>query len=244
MTRRASRRLGATMAALALAVAGCGGDEPEENAVAGDPSPSPTQPAVADFDALAAPRDDLVIGPLCEDLPSGDEPGAPSLIAGEPADVVLTWIPDLQTFEGAVRAAGLDGELNESEGVTILAPTIEAFEEFVDEDTMDDLMLFRPDELRGVIEHHIIPGQMSLQELREAGTVTSMSGGTITIEPSEDGLVSFDGDAGVECGDYQAGNARIHVISLPSTKAVMKWRSASSRWAVVMIAQRGRPSDV
>lgn len=214
MTYESLRRWGAVAAALALTVSGCGGgDETGEDAVAGDPSPTAVASDPGEFDALTAPRDDIVIGPLCENLPKGEEPGGPTQIADEPADVVLTWIPDLQTFEGAVRAAGLDDELRESEGVTVLAPTIEAFEEFVDEDTMDDLMLFRPDELKGVIEHHIIPGAMTLAELREAGTVTSLAGEEITIEPSEDELVSFDGHAFVECGDYQAANARVHVIS-------------------------------
>jgi hypothetical protein len=95
----------ATAVLVALAVAGCGGSDDEA------PQPAPTPAAV-------------VQGPLCDLLPSGDDPGAPATLPGEPAGVVLTWIPVITTFEAAVRAARMGPELD---GVTILAPTDDAF---------------------------------------------------------------------------------------------------------------------
>ena len=49
--------------------------------------------------AAAAPAAPVVSGPLCDALPSGDDPGAPESLTGEPADVALQWIPVLTTFE-------------------------------------------------------------------------------------------------------------------------------------------------
>jgi hypothetical protein len=62
-----------------------------------------------------------VTGPLCQLLPSGDDPGAPRTLTGEPADVALTWIPVVTTFEAAVRASGLKQRLHDAEAITILA---------------------------------------------------------------------------------------------------------------------------
>jgi len=44
-----------------------------------------------------------------------------------------------------------------------------------------------------------------------AGRVTTLSGDTVTVTGAE-GLLRLDDRAGTLCGDYQAANARIHVI--------------------------------
>ena len=70
--------------------------------------------------ARETPNAAVVTGPLCDLLPSGDDPGAPALLTDEPADVALQWIPVVTTFEAAVRASGLAGYLRRADGVTIL----------------------------------------------------------------------------------------------------------------------------
>lgn len=159
-----------------------------------------------------------VSGPLCQALPTGDDPGAPQSIAGEQADVVLTWIPVATMFEAAVRATGLDRELHTREDpVTILAPTDEAFQEAFDEQTMDDLLLERQEELRELVEAHMFEGSLSLAELREAGELTTLAGPALEIEPAG-AMLEFGDRAKTVCADYAAANARIHVVDavLPS----------------------------
>jgi uncharacterized surface protein with fasciclin (FAS1) repeats len=173
---------------VAIAVAGCG-DSNDDAA----PEPAPTRAV-------------QVQGPLCDALPAGDDPGAPATIAGEPADVVLTWIPVVTTFEAAVRAAGMQRELD---GVTILAPTDDAFARAFGRARLDRLLL-SPTRARRLVEAHVIEDPRSLADLRDAGEVTTFAGETIEASPANE-MVRV-GRAKTVCADYQAANARIHVI--------------------------------
>lgn len=202
-------------AALALGVAGCGGSED-----------TPPQPAAADTRAAAVVE---VSGPLCQALPTGDDPGAPQSIAGEPADVVLTWIPVATTFEAAVRATGLDRELNGRERpVTILAPTDEAFQKAFDEQTMDELLLERQDELRELVEAHMFEGAKALADLREADELTTLAGPTVEVEPAG-AMVELGHRAKTVCADYAAANARIHVVDAVLPSRTLARRPPSAR---------------
>jgi uncharacterized surface protein with fasciclin (FAS1) repeats len=202
-------------AALALGMAGCGGSD--------DPPP---QPPAADARAAEVIE---VSGPLCQAMPTGDDPGAPQSIAGEPADVVLTWIPVATMFEAAVRATGLDRELNGRERpVTILAPTDEAFQKAFDEQTMDELLLERQDELRELVEAHMFAGAKSLAELREAGELTTLAGPTVQVEPAG-AMVELGHRAKTVCADYAAANARIHVVDAVLPSRTLARRPPSAR---------------
>jgi uncharacterized surface protein with fasciclin (FAS1) repeats len=161
--------------------------------------------------ARESPKATGVIGPLCDLLPSGDDPGAPASLTDKPADVVLQWIPVLTTFEAAVRASGLAGYLRRADGVTILAPTDDSFKAAFDRQTLDDLLLSRHRELRALLEAHIIDGSLSLAALRDAGSVTTLAGDTLTIAPAG-AMARFNDGATTVCADYAAANARIHVI--------------------------------
>jgi uncharacterized surface protein with fasciclin (FAS1) repeats len=161
--------------------------------------------------ARETPKAQVVVGPLCDLLPSGDDPGAPASLTDEPADVALQWIPVLTTFEAAVRASGLAGYLRRADGVTILAPTDDAFAAAFDRQRLDDLLLSRQRELRAILEAHIINGSLSLADLRDAGRVTTLAGDKLTVAPR--GTMARFGDrATTVCADYDVANARIHVI--------------------------------
>jgi uncharacterized surface protein with fasciclin (FAS1) repeats len=187
------------VAALVLATAtaissGCGDDTPEETARADE-----------------TPRAGMVIGPLCDLLPSGDDPGAAATLRDDPADVALTWIPVVTTFEAATRASGLADYLHDADGVTILAPTDAAFAAAYDRQTLDDLLLSRQGELRALLEAHIVEGRHSLAELRDAGSVTTLAGDELTVAPAG-AMARFGKRATTVCADYDVANARIHVI--------------------------------
>jgi Fasciclin domain len=160
---------------LALAAAGCGGSD--------EPTP--------------------VSGPLCAQLPSGDDPGAPASLRDEAAGVALTWIPVVTTFEAAVRATGIP-----LDGTTILAPTDDAFAKAYDRQELDDLLLERPREL---VEPHLVEGEQSLADLREAKEVTTLAGDTLDTTKAG-AMARLDDRATTVCADYAVDNARIHVI--------------------------------
>jgi hypothetical protein len=170
-----------------------------------DETQEPTAPA------REIPPAGVVVGPLCDLLPSGDDPGAPALLRDEPADVALTWIPVVTTFEAAVRASGLAGYLHRAGGVTILAPTDAAFAAAFDRQTLDDLLLSRRRELRALLEAHIVDGSLSLADLRDAGSVTTLAGDELTVAPAG-AMARFGDRATTVCANYDVANARIHVI--------------------------------
>jgi uncharacterized surface protein with fasciclin (FAS1) repeats len=182
---------------VAIAATGCSGgdDDTPERAARPDEAPSAS----------------IVAGPLCDLLPSGDDPGAPETLTDDPADVALQWIPVATTFEAAVRASGLADDLRTAEAVTILAPTDAAFEAAFDRQTLDDLLLSRERELRALLERHIVDGNLSLADLRDAANVTTRGGDTLTVAPSG-AMVRLDDRATTVCADYAVANGRIHVI--------------------------------
>jgi hypothetical protein len=182
---------------VAIAASSCSGGD--------DDKPEP--PA----QAREIPNARVVIGPLCDLLPSGDDPGAPASLTDDPADVALQWIPVLTTFEAAVRASGLARYLRRADGVTILAPTDDAFAAAFDRQKLDDLLLTRKRELRALLEAHIVDGSLSLAALRNAGSVTTLAGDRLTVAP-KGAMARFDNSATTVCADYDVANGRIHVI--------------------------------
>ena len=190
------RRVVATLVAAIVAPSCSGGD---------DNNPEPPSRA------REVPKARVVTGPLCDLLPSGDDPGAPATLRDDRADVALTWIPVLTTFEAAVRASGLAPYLRRADGVTILAPTDDAFAAAFDRQTLDDLLLSRQRELRALLEAHIVSGSLSLAALRKAGSVTTLAGNTIPVAP-KGAMARFGDRAATVCADYDVANARIHVI--------------------------------
>ncbi|WP_326557716.1 fasciclin domain-containing protein [Micromonospora sp. NBC_01796] len=179
---------------LVLAVAGCTSADGRDTATSGDST------AVA------------VTGPLCDVLPAGTDPGNPASLVGEPVDVALQWIPVLTTFESALRASGLAPELRGRTGLTILAPTDDAFLAKFNEDTLDALFIERKDDLRALIEAHLVDGSHSLSDLVDAGTVTTLDGTKVEVTASGT-MARVAGQADTLCTDYRAGNARIHIIN-------------------------------
>ena len=57
----------------------------------------------------------------------------------------------------------------------------------------------------------MIDEALSLAELLEAGSVTTLSGETLRIAPAG-GMARLDDRAQTVCADYRVANARIHVI--------------------------------
>ena len=182
---------------VAIAAAGCsGGDDDKPDRAARTHEAANTS---------------MVAGPLCDLLPAGDDPGAPETLTDEPADVALQWIPVVTTFEAAVRASGLGDDLRRADGVTILAPTDDAFAAAFDRQTLDNLLLSRKRELRALLEAHIIDRSLSLAALRDAGSVTTLAGDTLTVAPAG-AMARFGDRATTVCADYDVANATIHVV--------------------------------
>ncbi|GAB2932147.1 hypothetical protein GCM10027280_19830 [Micromonospora polyrhachis] len=194
---------------LTVAATGCSRAEPRSGTPDG-------APATGGSSRVAS-----VTGPLCELLPSGTDPGNPAALTGERVDVALRWIPVLTTFEAALRASGLTDELRARQGLTVLAPTDDAFRRKFSEDDLDGLFLKRKNELRDLLKAHVVDGSHSLTDLVAAGSVTTLDGASVPITRA-DAMARLGADATTLCVDYRATNARIHIIDkvlgkLPTT---------------------------
>ncbi|MGR6319216.1 fasciclin domain-containing protein [Micromonospora soli] len=178
-----------------------------------------SKPAAVGGTAAAATP--VVSGPLCDLLPSGNDPGNPASLAGQPAEVALQWLPVLTTFDAAVRASGLAADLHAGSGLTILAPTDDAFAAKFSEDNLDQLLLVQQDTLRDLLREHLVAGSLSLSDMVAAGGVTTLAGTRITVAGGG-GTARLAGQADTVCADYQVAGARIHIINrvlgkLPTT---------------------------
>jgi hypothetical protein len=82
------------------------------------------------------------------------------------------------------------------------------------EDTLDELLISRRRELRALLRAHMIDGdgEFSLEQMIDAGRVTTLAGDSIDITPRGDGMARLDDQAETVCADYLVANARIHVI--------------------------------
>ncbi|MET8250814.1 fasciclin domain-containing protein [Micromonospora sp. NPDC005197] len=168
-----------------------------------------TTPRAQDASAATTPQ---VTGPLCAALPTGTDPGNPTFLAGQPVDEALRWIPTLTTFEAALRTSGVLTDLPAGTAVTVLAPTDDAFAATFSEDNWDDLMTHHTDQLRTLLKAHLSTGAHPIGDLATAGSTTTIDGATITV--TRTGATTRLADrADTVCADYQATNARIHIIN-------------------------------
>ena len=112
------------------------------------------------------------------------------------------------TMLAAVEAAGLVETLKGEGPFTVFAPTDEAFEA-LDEDTLNSL-LADPEALSQVLLYHVVPGQVTADQVVELESAETVEGGSVAIRV-EDGQV-FINDAQVIATDVLTSNGVIHVI--------------------------------
>ncbi|WP_235928428.1 fasciclin domain-containing protein [Nesterenkonia haasae] len=153
-----------------------------------------------------------LVGAACEDyaeqVPEGD--GSVDGMAQDPVATAASNNPMLTTLTSAVS-----GELNpdvdlvdtlNSDEFTVLAPTDDAFGEVPEEDL--NALAEDADALAGVLTYHVIPGQLSPDEIE--GEHETVNGATVTITGEGEELM-FD-EAGLVCGGVQTDNAVVYMI--------------------------------
>lgn len=188
-TSRSRFALVAMALTLALVGAACSGD---------DEATSPT----SSEDAANGPS-----GPACGAVP-GEGPGSFDGLAAEPVATAASNSKLLTTLATAVGEAGLAETLNGEGPFTVFAPANSAFGEV----PADDLDALLADEaaLSQVLTYHVVAGELSPEELIEAGTVETVQGESLTIAEYRDSF-TVDG-ADVLCGNIPVANGVVYVI--------------------------------
>ncbi len=199
-------RLFALLAVFALVAAACGGTEPADTTA---PPTTPTTEA-AETTTTEAMGDLMAVnvGPACSAVPADGE-GSFDGMADDFAATAASNNPVLSTLVTAVTEANLVDTLNGEGPFTIFAPYNDAFAAIPEEDLA--AILADTEQLSSILTFHVVAGDsMDMQELLDAGTVTTIQGGELTIEASGD-LITVNG-ANVICGNVQTANATVHII--------------------------------
>jgi uncharacterized surface protein with fasciclin (FAS1) repeats len=202
--RRNTFGLGALVLAATLSLTAC--------SAAATPVPAtPAPTAAASADAMMG-----AFGSACSAVPTT---GMGSF-AGMAQDTVATAAshnPVLTTLVTAVTAAGLGDTLNSSKGITVFAPTNDAFAA-MDQATLKSALADPKGLLTTVLTYHVIGEQLSPDKL--AGTHKSLQGGDVTVTGSGQSF-TVNGKAMVVCGNVHTANATVYIIDqvlLPPAK--------------------------
>jgi uncharacterized surface protein with fasciclin (FAS1) repeats len=212
----------AAMATLTVSLTACGGAAPTTSgmAPANPPQPAPAAPSMAP--APAAAEDGVteisdIFGPGCSQVPTSGEGSAQGMV-DDPVATAASNNPLLSTLVTAVGAVpGLADTLNSQQGITVYAPSNDAFEEVrqaIGDDAFQAL-LANPDQLGALLSYHVVPQRYDAEQLVEAGSSTELAGGQVRIGGTVDAptLTSGDGtEASVLCGNIPTANATVFVI--------------------------------
>lgn len=143
-----------------------------------------------------------------EQVPDGD--GSVDGMAQDPVAVAASNNPMLTTLTAAVS-----GELNpdvdlvdtlNGDEFTVIAPVDEAFEAVPEADLT--ALAEDADMLTEVLTYHVIPGQLSPDEI--VGEHETVQGETVTITGEGEEMM-FD-DAGLVCGGVTTANATVYMV--------------------------------
>ena len=142
-------------------------------------------------------------------VPSG--PGSVAGMSQDPVAVAASNNPELSTLTSALSGklnpnVNLVETLNSNPGLTVFAPTNEAFAK-IDPATLEKLKT-DSDLLTKILTYHVVEGQASPTAV--VGTHKTLQGGTVTVTGS--GAELKVNDAGLVCGGVKTANATVYMI--------------------------------
>jgi uncharacterized surface protein with fasciclin (FAS1) repeats len=146
-------------------------------------------------------------GAACSAVPAS---GAGSLqaLAQDPVATAASNTPELSTLVTAVKKADLVDTLNSAQGITVFAPTNDAFAA-VPKPTLDKALGDPKGLLTTVLTYHVVQGQLTPDQL--AGSHKTLQGGTIQVSGSGQDF-TINGNSSVVCGNVKTANATIYLI--------------------------------
>lgn len=127
-------------------------------------------------------------------------------------DVVtlVSYIDDLSNLYNAIMGTGVADTLKGADAVTLFAPENEAFAKLPGGTIISALE--DPGKARTVLTYHVVSQKLMAANLRKLKNVTSLQGGTLTIEEHRLRHEIKVNDAVVKEADIEGTNGVIHVI--------------------------------
>jgi uncharacterized surface protein with fasciclin (FAS1) repeats len=146
-------------------------------------------------------------GAACSTVPASG-PGSLDALAQDPVATAASNTPDLSTLVTAVKKAGLVDTLNSAQGITVFAPTNDAFSA-LPQATLDKALGDPDGLLTTVLTYHVVQGQLTPDQL--AGSHKTLQGGTLEVTGSGEEF-KINGNSGVVCGNIKTANATVYLI--------------------------------
>jgi uncharacterized surface protein with fasciclin (FAS1) repeats len=144
-------------------------------------------------------------GPACSAIPKSGA-GSFNGMATAPVASAASANPLLKTLVAAVKQADLVDTLNSADGLTVFAPTDEAFAKIPKADL--DAVMADKAKLTQILTHHVVSGQLDPSEI--GGDHETLNKDMIKVDGDESGM-TVDG-AKVLCGNIPTDNATVYVI--------------------------------
>jgi uncharacterized surface protein with fasciclin (FAS1) repeats len=147
-------------------------------------------------------------GAGCAAVPTdASNKGSFQSMAQVPVATAASGNPLLSTLVAAVKKAGLVDSLNSADGITVFAPTNDAFGK-IPKAALDKVLADKKT-LSSILTYHVVPGKLTPADL--AGSHKTLQGGDLTVSGSGENFM-VDGKASVVCGNVQTANATVYII--------------------------------
>lgn len=194
----------AVLAAVALGLSACGGDD-ETPAAGGSSSaaaPTSSAPMPSASADMAQP-----FGAACGAVPTSGK-GSFEGMSSDPVATAASNNPALSTLVAAVKQAGLVDSLNTAQGITVFAPTNDAFAK-IPKATLDKVLADKA-MLTKILTYHVVPQQLTPMTL--AGSFPTLEKQEVTVAGSGEAFTVGAAKANVVCGNVQTSNATVYLI--------------------------------
>jgi uncharacterized surface protein with fasciclin (FAS1) repeats len=195
----------ATVFSISLAACGSDDDSTDSGSAA-----APTMTSAAPSMSAAAPMTDSTVnfGGGCAAVPADPaNKGSFQAMAQVPVATAASGNPLLSTLVTAVKQAGLVDSLNSADGVTVFAPTNDAFKKIPAADLKK--VLADKKTLTDILTYHVVPGKLTPADL--AGDHKTLEGKDLMVGGSGTDFM-VNGKASVICGNVQTANANVYII--------------------------------
>jgi uncharacterized surface protein with fasciclin (FAS1) repeats len=211
-TLRRTGGIAAVAVTMSLGLAACSGDETSSTA-SDDTSSSSSMESEspmetpAESDAAMANAGAETFGPGCSAVPASGAGSFDGMVQ-DPVATAASNNPLLSTLVTAVGEAGLVDTLNDAEGLTVFAPTNDAFAEIPEADL--NAVLADKKLLTKILTHHVIAGKLGPDQL--AGNLETLAGDKLKVKGSGESFKVGAEKASILCGNVPTANATVYII--------------------------------
>jgi uncharacterized surface protein with fasciclin (FAS1) repeats len=196
-------RTGLVAGAFAIGVAACGSSSTPSSSAT---SSTTTGTASHTGHSMSHPMMGT-FGSDCSMLPASGM-GSLHTMSMEPLMTAALHNPLLSAFARDAKMAGLSMTLDDSHGITVFAPSTEAFAHMSSATMM---MTHSAAGLRKLIESEVVKGHVTTADLAHGMTLETLAG--THLVGSKMGSVYEVGKASVICGGIETANATVYIVN-------------------------------